>query len=306
MDKIKIGIPRALHYYHYKEIWKNTLEALGFEVIISPPTNRAILNQGLNIANDEMCLSLKVYLGHVKELEGKCDYILIPRIDNYGISNQTCTNFLAIYDIVNNLINTPILDYNVDLEKKETHLKGMIQIGKKFHIPKKKVKEAFKKSLEKKREIEKRNHIECLKKCSQTKRKVLLVGHRYNIHDSLIGKSILDILNQQNVVVIEADKLDPKITEAKAHKISKKLYWKYNKQLLGGIEHMKEKVDGIIFLSSFPCGPDSLANELALRRIEKPTLNIIIDDIDGLAGIETRIESFIDILEERNQWQKNQ
>ena len=69
---------------------------------------------------------------------------------------------------------------------------------------------------------------------------------------------------------------------------------------------MKEKVDGIIFLSSFPCGPDSLANELALRRIEKPTLNIIIDDIDGLAGIETRIESFIDILEERNLCQKNQ
>ena len=38
-----------------------------------------------------MCLSLKNYIGHVAYLKDKCDYILIPRIDNYGIENQTCT-----------------------------------------------------------------------------------------------------------------------------------------------------------------------------------------------------------------------
>ncbi len=57
----------------------------------------------------------------------------------------------------------------------------------------------------------------------------------------------------------------------------------------------------MIFISSFPCGPDSLANELAMRRIDLPYLNIIIDDIDALTGIETRIESFIDILDAKKQ-----
>ena len=57
----------------------------------------------------------------------------------------------------------------------------------------------------------------------------------------------------------------------------------------------------MIFISSFPCGPDSLANELAMRKISKPYLNLIIDDIDSLTGIETRIESFVDILDAKRQ-----
>ena len=31
-----------------------------------------------------MCLSIKNYIGHVDYLKDKCDYILVPRIDNYG------------------------------------------------------------------------------------------------------------------------------------------------------------------------------------------------------------------------------
>ena len=60
-----------------------------------------------------------------------------------------------------------------------------------------------------------------------------------------------------------------------------------------------DKIDGVVFLSSFPCGPDSLVNELVIRRINKPYINLIIDDLDSLTGIETRLESFIDILEQK-------
>ena len=56
-------------------------------------------------------------------------------------------------------------------------------------------------------------------------------------------------------------------------------------------------INGIIFLTTFPCGLDSLANELVMRKINIPYLNLVIDDLDSLSGIETRIESFIDILE---------
>ena len=39
---------------------------------------------GKKYSIDESCLSSKIYLGHVASLKNKCDYILIPRIDNYG------------------------------------------------------------------------------------------------------------------------------------------------------------------------------------------------------------------------------
>ena len=59
---------------------------------------------------------------------------------------------------------------------------------------------------------------------------------------------------------------------------------------------MTPNLKGIIFFSSFPCALDSLVNEYIIRKIDKPYLNIIIDNIDSLTGIETRIESFMDIV----------
>ena len=46
---------------------------------------------------------------------------------------------------------------------------------------------------------------------------------------------------------------------------------------------------------------DSLVNELVLKKITKPTLNIIIDSQTSEIGLETRLESFIDILKERKE-----
>ena len=60
---------------------------------------------------------------------------------------------------------------------------------------------------------------------------------------------------------------------------------------------LKNKIDVIIFLTTFPCGLDSLVNELAMRKESFPYLNLIMDDSDAFAGMDTRIESFLDILE---------
>ena len=53
-------------------------------------------------------------------------------------------------------------------------------------------------------------------------------------------------------------------------------------------------------MSTFPCGPDSLVNELLIRKIKDiPTINILIDEQNANTGLETRLESFIDIIKER-------
>ena len=61
-------------------------------------------------------------------------------------------------------------------------------------------------------------------------------------------------------------------------------------------------MDGILFLSSFPCGPDSLVNELMTRKItDIPTISILIDELTSNTGLETRLESFVDIVKERSE-----
>ena len=70
--------------------------------------------------------------------------------------------------------------------------------------------------------------------------------------------------------------------------------------MLGAFAEYKTDVDGIILMSSFPCGPDSMVNEIIVRREKDiPILNLILDGQDALAGMETRLESFIDIIEFR-------
>lgn len=295
---MKIGIPRSLFYYYYDGLWKCFFEQLDIELVVSPKTNKAIIDLGRSLATDEMCLSLKNYIGHVAYLKDKCDYILIPRIDNYGTYNQTCTNFLAIYDYLNNVLDINILNYNIDVNNGETEKKGLISIARKLGIPLKKASLAYEIArikTNKKNKIKKQTNYQ---KLDSKQRKILLVAHTYNTYDEFIGIPIIKLLENQQLEVIYSDKFDYENT--KNNPLAPNLYWKYSKDMLDAINNFKDKIDGIVFLSTFPCGLDSLANELVMRNIDIPYINIVIDDIDSLTGMETRIESFADILKQRN------
>lgn len=282
-----------MYYYYFKDLWINFFEYLGIDLVISPETNKEIMDLGLKYSTDEMCLSMKNLIGHIAYLQGKCDYILIPRIDNYGIDNQTCTNFLAMYDIINNLFNIKILNYNISLKNKETELNGLIEVCKSLGINKKMVVDAYDYACVKKEKLKKSKVLDNLRNLRSEKKKVLLVGHPYNTYDKLIGEPIVRMLKNLNIEIIYSDLF---FTNEEFSKYSKGLYWKYSRENISSITKCIDKVDGIIFLSSFPCGPDSLVNELVMRKLDKPYINIIIDDVESSGGIETRIESFIDIV----------
>lgn len=78
---------------------------------------------------------------------------------------------------------------------------------------------------------------------------------------------------------------------------------------MASINYYHKKVDGIIIISSFPCGPDSLSTELILHKITNiPIINLIFDEQYSKTGIITRLESFLDILKnlkEKNNVQNN-
>lgn len=299
---IKIGIPRGLFYYYYDNLWINFFDALNIKVVISPKTNKEIIKLGSQYSNDEMCLSIKTYLGHVAYLQDKCDYILIPRIDNYGNLEQTCTNFLAMFDYINNMMDCKILNYNVDINNHKTEKKGLISIAKMLGINEHKASIAYSIAKIKSTKIDKNNNIINNNKLNSNNLKVLLVSHPYNTHDEFIGKPIIKMLEKMHVEVIYSDKFSNSIKESK--KLSNNLYWKYSREAIGSIVLSQDKLDGIVFFSTFPCGLDSLVNELVMRKLKIPYLNLVIDDLDSLSGMETRIESFIDILEQKIQISK--
>lgn len=282
-----------MYYYYFDDLWINFFEFLNIELIVSPKTNKEILELGIKYSTDEMCLSMKNYIGHIAYLKDKCDYVLVPRIDNYGRDNQTCTNFLASYDIINNLFDVKLLNYNINLLNDETELKGFIEMGRILGINKYEVKKAYEYSKLSYYNNKNKKILDNLKKLKSDKKKILLVGHPYNMYDELIGIPIINMLKKLNIEIIYSDLF---FDNDESKKYCKDLYWKYSKENISSISKFINYLDGIIFISTFPCGLDSLVNELVMRKLDKPYINIIIDDNTSSGGIETRIESFIDII----------
>lgn len=300
MNKITIGIPKALLYYKYKDLWINFFENLGCEVIISPNTNHEILENGKKYVLDEACLSMKIYMGHVFYLLDKCDYILTYRISCLKKGEKVCTNFMALYDLTRNLFDKKFLHYNIDVEKKETEEFSFITMGLELGFTFRKVRKAYRdaKRMENLLKERQKTHQKMILATSN-KIKILLAGHPYNLYDNLIGKEIVRYLEQEDVELLYSDLEDEKYVDINSKKISPKNYFTYNKEIMASIHSLEERVDGIILITTFPCGPDSLCNEMIIRNIEKPLIVLLIDELNGEAGRITRLESFLDIIKER-------
>lgn len=301
MNKKIIGIPKAFLYYRYHVLWKTYLNNLGYKIITSQNTTTETIELGKIYSIDESCLSSKIYMGHVASLKDKCDYILIPRIDNYGTGEKVCVKFNATYDLVKNLFEEyQILDYNIDNTKHNYETINLIKLGLKLNKNPFKVLKSLiiaKQKDKKYRKLEEQKQESILQNDNP---KILIVAHPYNIYDKFIGAPIIKKIKSQGIDIIYADKLNKKTAKLYYTNLSKTLYWTYSKELIGAIDYYRYSIDGILFLSSFPCGPDSLVNELMLRKIDNiPMTNILIDEQTSDTGLDTRIESFIDIINER-------
>ena len=297
-----IGIPKAFLYYRHKILWESFFKNLGYNIIISDDTTKETLENGKKYEVDESCLASKIYMGHIYNLQNKCDYILIPRVCNYGKGENVCVKFNANYDIVKNLFpKEKILDYNIEGTKHSLEFFALVKLGLKLNKNIFKVITSYIKSKRKECKYNKQKIKKQEELLTSPKKKILIVAHPYNIYDNYIGKPIIQKLTELNVDIIYSDNIDKKISKKYATKISPTLYWTYSKEIIGSIEYYKDYINGIIFLTAFPCGLDSLVNELMIRKLTTtPTLNIIVDELTGGAGLETRIESFIDILNERS------
>lgn len=296
-----IGIPKAFLYYRYRWLWETFFEELGFKIVLSPDTNKGIIKTGAENSIDESCLSSKIYLGHVEWLIGKCDYILVPRVASYARDQIVCSKLWSAYDVVQNVFRdrgVKILDYNIDYAKNKTEFMAFMKMGRKLKKRRFSILRAYfmAKQAEKmmhERRIAEQNEL----LTPDGKLKILIVSHSYNTNDPFIGRPILERLSTLGATPIIAEIVERATAIQRAREISPTLKWNYNQELLGAIDLYKESIDGIILLTAFPCGPDSLVNEIIIRKVkDKPIISLLVDEQEGNAGLETRIESFIDII----------
>ncbi|MDL2318532.1 acyl-CoA dehydratase activase-related protein [Eubacteriales bacterium OttesenSCG-928-A19] len=304
-DQMTIGIPQAFLYHRYHVLWETFFETLGITVVKSGVTDRRTLAQGTTLAIDEACLSSKVYLGHVDALIDRCDAVFVPRIANLGYRNILCTKFMALYDIVANTFrdrDIKLLEINIDVRHNKHELPAFLELGKQLGARRTRALQAYMLA----KQAEQIAEAEAIRTQNQLLERdgtrILIVGHSYNVNDAMIGGPVLDYLRSQRVIPILADVVDRRRALEASTALTDTLPWIYNRELVGAVQLYREQVDGMILLSTFPCGPDSLVNEILIRRVKgMPTLNLLLDGQEGSAGVETRLESFLDILQFRKE-----
>ena len=308
-DIKSVGIPRALLYYRYGVQWTTFFEALGRNVVTSEASDRGTFEAGDALSVDECCLASKLYLGHAHSLVNKADALFIPSIANIGHLKSFCTKFQALPDLVaNSLADAHPRIISCLVEEQDSHTRAndsFIELARRMGASPREASAAWKASLQAQETADKNAQIAQEKQLEQTEAlpaderplRILVIAHPYVSHDPYIGGPVADILNELGACVLFADHMNKERAYKASLEFSETLPWVVNRELVGALVISHERIDGAVIVSAFPCGPDSMTNDAITRRFRgKPTLVLTVDAQSGTAGLETRIESFVDIL----------
>jgi len=326
MEKKKIGIPYALYFYEYYPLWKDFLTTLGAEVILSQPTNKKILDMGIRSALSEVCLPVKIFYGHVLSLSRQVDYILIPRMVCIERGAFFCPKMIGLPDMVKSSLRdlpvllTPVIDVR---QSYGTWKNSLMEIGKLITDNSLHISRAFSVSWERFQQNYMANILEpgLLSKTStqenikNSPRKdveipvnIAVLGHDYLINDSYLNMDLINKLKKMNVNILTPEMVHPNIVKKQLKKLYKPVFWSLSRKVVGSaFYYFEKKVDGIIHLTSFECGEDSMVGELIHHQSHKyPEISyteFVFDEHSGEAGINTRIEAFLDMIRRKKRYE---
>ncbi|MCP6718416.1 MAG: acyl-CoA dehydratase activase-related protein [Patescibacteria group bacterium] len=300
-----IGIPQGLIHFKEPYFWKIFFNNLGFKTVLSPLTNKQIVSLGIKVADPETCFSNKVYWGHLMWLDTKCDFIFVPRLKTNKEKLEYCPKFFALPDLAKMIVKTPILTEVFD-EKKQRFIRSLKKLGAKLNKSSRETKQAYELSLLEVKELKDKEKQSFLNKISSKKPKIVLVSHPYNLFDSYVNLRVEEKLKKLGIEPIFIDEVSQDMSDKtkidRNNKDSFKIdfHWEFGKEIIDKInETFKYNIVGAIQISSFQCGCDAVLKEFVeeeFRSKKIPFLYIIVDEHTGEAGLQTRLEAFIDTL----------
>lgn len=299
---ITVGIPRALLFHEFGGLWQNFFHNMATPIRLSGETNRQMLDHGTTLAIDESCLPLKLYLGHVETLLDDCSHIFVPRIIRYHRDFYLCAKFAGLPDIVKNTFHLPatrIIAPNIETNCRVGYFKAVRTTAASTGKSALTGAAGFRSALAawRQRPVSPAS--------SPFRAQVAVVGHCYILKDDFLCQEIFATLRERGVAAVTPEALPAKMVYDEARRFTPDIYWQLSAKLAGATWHFANRSDiaGIILVSCFGCGLDSMMNEYleyhVLQGCGKPYLIVNLDEHTGRAGLTTRVEAFWDMVEWR-------
>ena len=309
----RIGINRSFLVNTYYPFYSTFFAELGFVPVIPD----IISQQGIDLASAPFCYPAEISHGYFYSLlcmEDPQEFIFLPHFkavpsSNGSSSSQVCpfvqgeTFYLqtTFKDKLDDLkrkganVLRPLLDLTKGLAASE---KAFIQTAAEMGVSRKEGKEAFKKALA--------TQMECFSEMKVIGKKVLsdlesdpgkiaavIFARPYNGFVEEANMGISHKLASRGMMVIPLDFLPIDDEKAKRH-----MYWGMGQLIMKAGRFVKRHPQLFgTYITNFSCGPDSfLIGYFRELMGKKPSLTLELDSHTADAGLETRIEAFIDIV----------
>jgi predicted CoA-substrate-specific enzyme activase len=294
----RVGIPRALTTHSLFPFYSTFFSALGMDVVLSAVDPRGDLR-----SHSGFCLPAQIAHGAVLDLAQKqVNVVFLPQVARMAQQDSGKDSYLCPitqagpYFIAKAFPDTrflsPVLDFTNLLAANASMTEmAMRELG----VSREAANEAWAAALSEQTKAEcalvelgKQALAQAL---AADKPAILLAGHSYNAYTPEASQSVGKKLSSMGVLVIPADCLMPVGTGATV--------WYFANQILNAAALSKRHPNlFLLCVSNFSCTIDAFTHSLLASELEsKPYLILEIDAHTADAGVQTRLEAFLDIVQ---------
>ncbi|MCL2645200.1 MAG: acyl-CoA dehydratase activase-related protein, partial [Betaproteobacteria bacterium] len=311
-----IGIPRALNIFENYPLWFTFFTELGFEVLLSSPSSRAILEQGVDtIPSDTVCYPAKLVHGHIVDLVNqgvkKIFYPCIPfeqKEFSDANNNYNCPVVTSYPELIRNNIDY-LKENGVAMIQPFLSLEDEKKLGQQLtrvfpDIAPAKIRRALGIAWDEQKHVK----VEIAQKGEEAidylketgKHGIILAGRPYHV-DPAIHHGIPQLVTSLGMAVFTEDSV------AHLGRLDTPLrvvdQWTYHARLYRAAAlAAREPVLDVIHLNSFGCGLDAVVVEQVqeiLTNRGRIYTGIKIDEGSNLGAARIRVRSLKAALEER-------
>ncbi len=312
--RARIGLPMGLNMYEMLPFWHTFFTKLGFEVVVSPRSDRKLYLHGQQtIPSDTVCFPAKLIHGHIEALiDDGVDAVFYPCMtynfnEGLGDNHYNCPVVAYYPEVIGanvpNVRNVKFIQDYVGVHRPKDFAVKIYGILSKYFggFDKKAVKAACNAAYAERETFLARVRAkgeEYIKIARQKSKPIIVLSGRPYHVDPEINHGINRLVCECGAVVVTEDAVSHYVDKFKVGVLNQ---WTYHSRLYAAAKYVGTQPDmNLVQLVSFGCGVDAITTDEVREILEgagKIYTQIKIDEITNLGAVKIRLRSLFSACE---------